>query len=75
VDMFREVSLPGVAASGVSGLGQSRSTQCFQPRVIEEEERLLNRMIELACSYGRYGYRRIMIKLQEEGWQVSHKRG
>jgi putative transposase len=31
-------------------------------------------MIELACQYGRYGYRRITILLITEGWQVNHKR-
>jgi putative transposase len=55
-------------------LGQSRSTHYLPARVFPEEEGLVNRMIALACSYGRYGYRRIMIKLQEEGWQVNHKR-
>jgi len=39
-----------------------------------EEERLTSRIIELAVLYGRYGYRRITAKLQQEGWQVNHKR-
>ena len=55
-------------------LGQARSTQCFQPKVVEEEERLVDRMIHLACSYGRYGYRRITAMLRNEGWLVNHKR-
>jgi transposase InsO family protein len=29
---------------------------------------------ELACAYGRYGYRRIIAILREEGWRVNHKR-
>lgn len=37
-------------------------------------ERLRTRMIELACQYGRYGYRRITIMLRTEGWAVNHKR-
>ena len=32
------------------------------------------RIIALACAYGRYGYRRITGLLQGEGWQVNHKR-
>lgn len=32
------------------------------------------RVIKLACDYGRYGYRRITNLLREEGWQVNHKR-
>jgi len=31
-------------------------------------------MEELACQYGRYGYRRITAMLQWEGWKVNHKR-
>lgn len=32
------------------------------------------RITELACAYGRYGYRRITAMLREEGWKVNHKR-
>jgi len=32
------------------------------------------RIIELACKYGRYGYRRITALLKQEGWRVNHKR-
>jgi putative transposase len=31
-------------------------------------------MTELACAFGRYGYRRITALLRREGWQVNHKR-
>ena len=31
-------------------------------------------MVELAGQYGRFGYRRITVMLQIEGWQVNHKR-
>jgi transposase InsO family protein len=31
-------------------------------------------MVELATKYGRYGYRRIMAMLGDEGWKVNHKR-
>jgi len=31
-------------------------------------------MINLATTYGRYGYRRITALLRREGWQVNHKR-
>ena len=33
-----------------------------------------SRITELACDYGRYGYRRITGLLQNEGWRVNHKR-
>ena len=38
------------------------------------EERLRARIIKLAGKYGRYGYRRITVLLNREGWQVNHKR-
>ena len=35
---------------------------------------MVQRIVELAKDYGRYGYRRIMALLREEGWQINHKR-
>jgi transposase InsO family protein len=40
----------------------------------DEEARLVDRIIELATQYGRYGYRRITAMLRQEGWQVNHKK-
>ncbi len=55
-------------------MGQHRSTQ-RHPRVVPpEEERLTNRIVELATGYGRYGYRMITGLLRNEGWKVNHKR-
>ena len=34
----------------------------------------MNRIVELASQYGRYGYRRIIALLGNEGWRVNHKR-
>jgi transposase InsO family protein len=34
----------------------------------------VQRMIELATQYGRYGYHRITAMLRREGWRVNHKR-
>jgi putative transposase len=31
-------------------------------------------MVQLASSYGRYGYRKITALLRNEGWRVNHKR-
>jgi transposase InsO family protein len=55
-------------------LVQPRSTQRRQRRVPSDEPRLVQRMIELARQYGRYGYRRITAMLREEGFRVNHKR-
>jgi putative transposase len=55
-------------------LGQGRATQRRLPLIPTDEPRLVGRMTELACDYGRYGYRRITALLQREGWRVNHKR-
>jgi transposase InsO family protein len=55
-------------------LGQLRSTQRYVGRESDDEARLEKRIVELACEYGRYGYRRITALLQREGWHVNHKR-
>jgi transposase InsO family protein len=49
-------------------------TQRYAPQVVEEEERLAARVIELATQYGRYGYRRITALLRQEEWRVNHKK-
>lgn len=55
-------------------LEQPRSTQRQKLRKDVQAERLKMRITELACEYGRYGYRRITAMLKEEGWKVNHKR-
>ena len=55
-------------------IGQPRATQRRERQVPDDEAALVARMIELASEYGRYGYRRITILLQEEGFKVNHKR-
>ena len=55
-------------------LGQVRSTQRRTRRPPEFEKQLVARIIELACQFGRYGYRRITALLKREGWKVNHKR-
>lgn len=55
-------------------LGQPRTTQRRIHRVDSYEDRLTERIIELATRYGRYGYRRITALLNSDNWQVNHKR-
>jgi putative transposase len=55
-------------------LGQPRSTQRHVRKVPENEEFLVQRVVELASQYGRYGYRRITALLKYEGWRINHKR-
>jgi putative transposase len=51
-----------------------RSTQRYYSVNTDNQDRLVQRIVELARDYGRYGYRRIMALLREEGWQINHKR-
>jgi putative transposase len=55
-------------------LDQPRSTQRHQRVSKTDEELLKERIVGLACDYGRYGYRRVTALLRSEGWRVNHKR-
>jgi putative transposase len=55
-------------------LGQPRCTQRRQAQIPHDEPRLVREMTELATQYGRYGYRRVTVMLQQQGWLVNHKR-
>lgn len=55
-------------------LGQHRSTQRKRPEGRGDEDALTRTIIDLACQYGRYGYRRIHWLLEQQGWGVSLKR-
>jgi putative transposase len=55
-------------------LGQYRSTQRHGVSITDDEEQLTRHIIELATTYGRYGYRLITGLLRNEGWNVNHKR-
>src|SRR5215217_1208942 len=55
-------------------LGQHRSTQRKAPRGQADEQQLTADLIELARTYGRYGYRKISALLRDAGWLVNDKR-
>lgn len=55
-------------------LGQWRATQRYVRLKPDDEEKLTERIVAIACEYGRYGYRRVHAMLNSEGWQVNHKR-
>ena len=54
-------------------LGLLRNT-CRYKRVADEQAALRIRLRDLAYSRASYGYRRLHILLQREGWRVNHKR-
>ena len=53
---------------------QHRGTQRYEHRHSEFNEKLTERIIELACGFGRYGCLRITQLLTREGLQINHKR-
>ena len=55
-------------------LGQHRSTQRKAAKTPDDEAALIADIIELARTYGRYGYRRITALLRQAGWAVNPKR-
>ena len=55
-------------------LGQHRSTQRKAPHTATDEAALTADIIELARTYGRYGYRRITALLRTARWMVNAKR-
>jgi len=55
-------------------LGQPRSTQRYLPRTAEDETGLVQRTIELASAFGRFGYRQVAHLPRREGWLVGKNR-
>ena len=55
-------------------LAVPRNTHRYDPQTLDDEPVLIDRMIQLATRYGRYGYRRITALLRDEGWWINHKR-
>ena len=55
-------------------MGQHRSVQRHQPQSQSDEAEITTAITSLALQYGRYGYRRITALLNDDGWQVNHKR-
>lgn len=67
-------ALPASERRACQVLGQPRSTHRRRPLVPDDEPRLVADILRLATRYGRYGYRRIMALLRQDGWRVNHKR-
>ena len=55
-------------------VGQPRSSQRFKGKSCEDEGPLVQRMLELARSLPRFGYRRIGRLLRREGWRAGQSR-
>lgn len=55
-------------------LGQVRSTQRYCQKRRDEEKQLIEEIHRLALKWPRFGYRRITVLLQQDGWRVNVKR-
>ena len=55
-------------------VSQPRCTQRYRPRRREADEVLSRRLLDLAASHPRYGYRRMTALLRQEGYEVNRKR-
>lgn len=55
-------------------LGQHRATQRYRPVLRDDEDALTQAIVDLAATYGRYGYRRVAALLRADGWPVNVKR-
>jgi putative transposase len=53
---------------------QWRGTQRYQPLRRTDEDQLTQAILALGVKYGRYGYRRITVLLQNAGWPVGKDR-
>src|SRR6516164_9419321 len=56
------------------GLMELHRATCRYRKRRSEDQRLRVRLRELAEARRRFGYRRLHILLEREGWQVNHKR-
>ena len=56
------------------GLMELYRATCRYRRRRTEDGRLRTRLRELAEARRRFGYRRLQVLLEREGWQVNHKR-
>ncbi len=54
-------------------MGMNRSSQRYRSRA-GDQAALRMRLRALAATRVRYGYRRLHVLLEREGWRVNHKR-
>jgi len=63
-----------VSERRVCGVIQLQRSTCQYRSVADEQAALRIRLKDLAQTRVSYGYRRLHILLQREGWKVNHKR-
>lgn len=73
--MDRACELLGVSQRRACAvLGQCRGTQRHRPRRVEEHERFRTEVVRLVSRLGRYGCRRVMALVRQEGCRADHNR-
>ncbi|MFV8529294.1 IS3 family transposase, partial [Ralstonia pseudosolanacearum] len=70
--LMTERAMGVTRACGLVGI--SRSLFHYESRRRVDDEALTGRMMAIAAQKRRYGYRRIHVLLQREGWLANHKR-
>nr|WP_233863742.1 IS3 family transposase [Paraburkholderia adhaesiva] len=70
--LMTERAMGVTRACGLVGI--SRSLFQYESRRRVDDEVLTGRMMAIAAQKRRYGYRRIHVLLQREGWLANHKR-
>ncbi|WP_157003259.1 IS3 family transposase [Ralstonia sp. A12] len=70
--LMTERAMGVTRACGLVGI--SRSLFRYESRRRIDDEALTGRMMAIAAQKRRYGYRRIHVLLQREGWLANHKR-
>ena len=72
----RRLTEEGVCSirAGCRMLKLARSTWRYRGKAPSEREKALHRRLaELSAKHPRFGYRRIAVKLREEGWEVGKR--
>ena len=64
----------GVSKRRACGVLELARSTCYYQSVADEQAELRIRLKDLAQTRVSYGYRRLHIMLQREGWKVNHKR-
>ena len=55
-------------------VGQSRSSQRYQPKIADDEPKLIEEILDQVRQFPRCGYRMICAKLRQLGWTINPKR-
>ena len=55
-------------------LGVNRTAYRYNPVKLPDEDEARTEIVNLACNYGRAGYRTVTSMMRNKGWNINHKR-